>query len=66
MSIDGGFGLVFNVIFQEINTDSLTDGHIQRLSADKLEAFFLIAENDVPANKSEAHKQRARLFGGNT
>ena len=35
MGIYGRLGLGFDVIFQKIDSDGLTDGHIQRRAADE-------------------------------
>lgn len=65
MGINGRFGLCLDVIFQKIDANGLTDGHIQRRAADELVAQTGRIKHDVSANIAEANKQRARLFGGN-
>ncbi len=65
MRIDGRFGLGFDVILEKIDSDGLTNGHIQRRAADELVAQTGRVEDDVSPDIAQANKQRARLFGGN-
>lgn len=65
MGINGRFGLGFDVILEKIDSNGLSDGHIQRRAADKFIAQTGRIEDDVPADIAEANKQRARLLCGN-
>ena len=65
MGIDGRFGLGFDVIFEKIDANGLSDGHIQRRAADEPVTQWWRIEHDISANIAEANKQRARFFGGN-